>query len=459
MSAEQTKRLPPGKTGLPFLGQTLLLLRDGFAFVEERARRYGPIFRTKILGRPTAVITGPEATRLFIDSQKIQRAGSMPAHIQALFGGQALPVLDGDQHRERKHFVVAAFSREALAAYVPIMSRVTASYLQRWTSAGELRWVAELKRLSLEIICETLMGIPPGPLMDELRGLYDQFFRGFAALPIPLPGTAFHRARRVLTRILAIHAENVRAHLESPRDDGLSRILAARSPLDGSAPEPADVARELHHLVIAGLIVWGWFVTLIVELGRHPELRARLAAEIDQQAAPGPLALESLARMPYLELFTMEVCRTSPVLHVSFGKARQDLELGGYTIPQGWGVFLGLHSSHLRPEIYPAPLRFDPERFSPGRAEHLRHEHAFAPTGAGPPMGHKCAGYQFAPLFLKVFAVELLRGYDWRLAEPQDLGLAWNQIPPMPKEGLRATISARAPRPPPASTEAVTGST
>src|SRR5258707_1089501 len=100
MSPPDAKPLPPGRSGLPLLGETHLLLRDGFGFVEERARRYGPIFRTRILGRKTAVITGPEATALFIDSGKVQRSGSMPGHIQALFGGLALPVLDGDVHRE-----------------------------------------------------------------------------------------------------------------------------------------------------------------------------------------------------------------------------------------------------------------------------------------------------------------------------------------------------------------------
>jgi cytochrome P450 len=203
LSESKTKPLPPGSNGLPLLGETLLLLRDGFGFVEERARRHGPIFRTRILGRPTAVITGPEATALFIDGARVQRAGSMPGHIQTLFGGQALPVLDGDVHRERKHFIMAAFSHEAVASYLPILERLTSDYFRRWIGSGELRWNDDLERLSLEAIGETLMGIPPGPLMDELRGLYAVFFRGLAALPIPLPWTAFTRAKRGFSRFTA----------------------------------------------------------------------------------------------------------------------------------------------------------------------------------------------------------------------------------------------------------------
>jgi cytochrome P450 len=443
MSDPERMPLPPGTSGWPLLGETHLLLRDGFGFVEERTRRHGPVFRTHILGRKTAVITGPEATALFIDSSKVQREGSMPSHIQTLFGGRALPVLDGDVHRERKHFIMAAFSEEALVSYVPIMQRLTADYFRRWINQRELRWVDEFKRLSLEAIGETLMGLPPGPVMDELRGLYEVFFTGFAGLPIPLPGTAFTRAKQVLRRILAIHRQNVDAHLAAPRDDGLSRILAARSPLSGGPPAPEDIARELHHLVIAGLIVWGWFATLIIDLDRQPDLRRRLTEELDSLAPAGPLSWPQLEQLPYLDQLTKEVRRIAPVVHVFFGKARETIAFAGHRIPKGWGVFWGIRSSHLAPEVYPDPLRFDPDRFAPARAEDQRHPCAFAPNGAGGPMGHKCAGYEFAPAFLKVFTAELLRAYDWRLAAPQNLELAWNQLPPMPKEGLRVKVTPR----------------
>ena len=111
--------LPPGRFGLPYLGELPEFLKDGFGFVESRTLRYGPVFRTKILGRPTAVIAGPDASGKFIDQTLIQRAGAMPAHIQTLFGGRSLPVLDGDEHVERKAFVMSAFTHEALAGYLP----------------------------------------------------------------------------------------------------------------------------------------------------------------------------------------------------------------------------------------------------------------------------------------------------------------------------------------------------
>jgi retinoid hydroxylase len=432
--------LPPGRSGLPYLGELRAFLKDGFGFVEARARRLGPVFRTKILGRPTAVIVGPEATGRFADERQVQRAGAMPPHVEILFGGRSLPVLDGDEHRERKAFVMAAFTREALAAYLPEMQARVGAALAAWSGAPEVRWLDELQRLALETICATVIGIGPGPTLDALARDYAIVLKGFASLPIPLPGTAYTRAKAALARILAVYAETIADHVARPRADGLGRMLAARSIVDGRAMRADEAQRELHHIVVAGLIVWGWFVSAVVELERDGDVRERLRAEV---AAPpaGPLTLEALAACPYLRQVTMEVRRLAPVVQVFFGKARETFELGGRRIPRGWGVMWGIRSSHLDPAIYTAPATFDPERFSSARREEGRHEHAFAPNGAGDAhRGHKCAGYEFAPLFLQVFLVELLRGHRWTFAPGQDLALDFSQVPPAPRDGLRARV-------------------
>ncbi|HVY37709.1 MAG TPA: cytochrome P450 [Polyangia bacterium] len=439
-----TPPLPPGDTGLPFLGEVNKFLADGFAFVEDRVRKHGPVFKTRILGRDTAVIVGPDAAGQFIDQTKIQRSGAMLPHVQALFGGNALPVLDGDEHRERKSFVMAAFTREALAAYLPEMQRQVGEAVARWAAQPEVRWLDELKRLALEVICTTILGLQPGPALDQIARDYEIFGKGFSALPIALPGTTYKKATQALDRILAAYEKNVKEHLAAPGGsmDGLTRILESRSPRDGRAIGVDAAKRELHHIVVAGLIVWAWFVTAVVELERNPAVRDRLRAEVATLPA-GRLTPSAFAAAPYLSQVAMEIRRISPVVHVFFGKARETFTFAGHEIPRGWMVLFGIRSSHLRPEIYADPEKFDPERFAAPRSEQDRHPHAFVPNGAGDPhTGHKCAGYEYAPLLLNVFLVELLRsGVTWTFSEGQDLSLDYSRIPPAPRDGLRARIT------------------
>ena len=121
--------LPPGRSGLPWIGETRPFLADGFGFCAERVARFGPVFRTRILGRETVVISGPEATEAFNDEERILRSGAMVPHVAELMGEISLPLLDGAEHRRRKDFVLAGFIPEAYAAYLLSIERAVAGAL------------------------------------------------------------------------------------------------------------------------------------------------------------------------------------------------------------------------------------------------------------------------------------------------------------------------------------------
>jgi cytochrome P450 len=436
--------LPPGRSGLPLLGELPVMLRDAYGFVEERARQHGPIFRTRILGRPAAVITGADANGKFIDEADIQRADAMPPHVEALFGGRGvLPLLDGEAHRARKRVIMAAFSEEAITGYLPQLHRLVRDTLSSWADAGEvIRWPAPLRRLAVQAICTTVIGLPAGPVIDGVIDDYQRVLAGFAALPFPWPWSHYRRARRALARILRVFEGAIRDHFTRQLHDGLARILAARGE-GGDATLGVDLLRrELHHLVIAGLIVWAWLMSAAVELDAAPALRERLRAEV-AGIPTGPLTLERLAALPLLRQVTMEVRRLTPVVQMFFGRARRTFAFAGHRVPEGWMVLWGIRSSHIRPELYPDPLRFDPERFAEPRAEDRRHPHAFAPNGTGDPLGHKCAGYQFAPCVLDLFLIELLRGYDWSFPAGNSRQLDYSRVPPEPPGGLAVRITRR----------------
>ncbi|HEX3344799.1 MAG TPA: hypothetical protein VHS09_09520, partial [Polyangiaceae bacterium] len=277
-AGEVAQKVMPGSTGLPLLGQTLSFLKDCFGFIERGAAQYGPVFRTSILGRPTAIIVGPRACARWIDPTCIERVGAMPPHVKELFGGESLPSLDGVAHRNRKQLVLAGFGKDALASYLPALESTLDASFARWAAEGELGWIDELKRLSIQAICLNVIGIGPGPELDQLLADYGTIGPGLGSLPIPMPGTAFSRARAALGRIFRVLEKAVRDHQERPRDDGLSRMLAAVT-ADGTKLGVDDAVRELHHIVVAGFIVWGELAAAVMLLDRTPEARTKLADE------------------------------------------------------------------------------------------------------------------------------------------------------------------------------------
>src|SRR5207253_8905378 len=128
----------------------------------------------------------------------------------------------------------------------------------------------------------------------------------------------------------------------------------------------------------------------------------------------GPLTLGTLMRMPYLAAVVNEVKRLTPIIPAVFGRTKEGFSFDGMSVPAGWMVMWALTPSHVAHGVYDEPQRFDPDRFSAARAEEKRHEHAFAPQGAGPATGHRCPGLDFATYLMEVFAIVLLRGYDWQ---------------------------------------------
>jgi retinoid hydroxylase len=442
---DEKKPLPPGKTGLPLLGQTLSFLKDQFRFIDGGVAQHGPIFRSHVLGRNAVFLSGPEGTARFNDEADVQRAGGMPDFVEQFFGGKSLPLLDGDAHRARKQQVLGAFRREAIESYLPPMQAMIERWLEKLKNGGEFRAAQQFQRLALEAIARNMLSIEPGPELDTVIDSFAVLAAGFSGLPISLPGTRFTRALAARDRTFEVLRAAVRRHRERTYDDGLQRILDTVAG-DGSRISDEDVVLELHHFNIAGYLIYTHFCALLVELHRSPEVRARLTAEVDA-AAPrevtGPLTAAQLDGMKYLDQVVKELKRFTPFVPVFFGKAKRDFELHGHRVPAGWTVLWGHHSSNNDPGTYASPEKFDPERFGDGRAEHRKHPCAFAPQGAGElAAGHKCAGYDYSTLFMQAFTVLLVRGYTWELP-PQNLAYLYTKVPPEHADGLRTILKPR----------------
>lgn len=443
MVEAQQLPLPPGSTGPPLVGETLKFLKDGLGFIERGVAEHGLVFRTSLLGRKAAVICGPDATELFNDETRVARGDSMPGNIAALLAGHVLPGLDGDEHRERKHFVLAAFHPDALVSYVPKIRAQSRAILAECAARGTTAIVPDLKRFAIRMILDLIIGVSEGPVFEQMKANYDVILAGFVKLPVPLPGTGYSRARAALKRTLATFRDAISEHRKTPRDDGLSRILAARSPRDGRTMSDEEAAAELHHIVIAGLILWCWLAATFKELAQRPAIFDGLRTEAE--ALPADAGYDAIVAAPLLAHATMEVQRYTRVVPIFFGKAKADLEFKGHRIPAGWTVLWALNASHMRPEIYAEPATFDPERYAAPRLEHTKHACGFAPTGAGEASrGHKCAGYQLAPLIMKVFVIELVRAY--RVEVPsQDWSSDTARVPPEPRSGLVVKLTSRTP--------------
>ncbi|MBD2595510.1 cytochrome P450 [Nostoc spongiaeforme FACHB-130] len=433
-------QLPPGSFGLPVVGETLSFLAD-VNFAEKRYQRYGSIFKTHILGRPTVAMIGTEAVEFVLSShmENFSWREGWPENFKILLG-ESLFVQDGEEHRRNRRLMMPALHSPALANYFATMEEITCSYLKEWAVKQEFTWFEEFKKLTFDIASQLLLGTSSSAEVIRLSNLFTNLTNGFFALnTLPLPFTTFSKAIAARNQILEHVAQVVKARQQNPTKDALSLLIQARDEEGNSLSETEIIAQAVlllfaGHETTTAMLTW-----LVTELARHPEVLHRAREEQSQLATSGSLNIEQLGKMPYLDQVLWEVERLYPPAAAGFRGVIKEFEYKGFYIPAGWQLYYSILMTHNLPEIYPEPERFDPERFSPQRQEHKQYPFSLIGFGGGPRV---CIGMAFAKMEMKIVAAHLLRSYDWEILPNQSLASV--RIPTnRPKDGLRVRFKPR----------------
>lgn len=127
------------------------------------------------------------------------------------------------------------------------------------------------------------------------------------------------------------------------------------------------------------------------ELGRNPDVEARVHAEVDEVLVGRPVTGDDLHRLVYVRQVVDEVLRQYP-LWMLMRRTLTEVRLGDERLPEGAEVIVSPHALHHDPASFEAPETFDPGRWSPERAKQLP-KGAFIPFGAGT---RQCVGNVFA---------------------------------------------------------------
>lgn len=431
--------LPPGRFGLPIVGESLSFLFDP-DFARKRQARYGSIFKTHILGRPTVVMAGPEANRFLLSSHMSHfswRQG-WPKTFQELLG-ESLFLQEGEQHRRNRKLLMPAFHGKALAGYQDTMTRITQRYLERWEQLGTFAWFDEMKQLTFEIASVLLIGQETGDQGQQLSQWFTELTQGLFAIPVRWSWTRYGRALRARDRLLA-HLETViQARWKQPTQDALGLLVQSRDE-QGDRLSLDEIKVQALLMLFAGHeTTTSMLTSLVMALAQHPEVYAQAQAEQDGLSAAGALDLAQLKQMPYLDQVLKEVERQYPPVGGGFRGVVKPFEFNGYYVPAGWQALYRIDAAHQDARCYTDPDRFDPDRFRPERAEHQRYDYSLVGFGGGPRI---CLGMAFAQMEMKIVAALLLRRYTWTLQPDQDLRL--NPVPTLrPRSGLKVTLTAR----------------
>ncbi len=141
-------------------------------------------------------------------------------------------------------------------------------------------------------------------------------------------------------------------------------LLAARDKESGAGMTDKEIVDEITTLIVAGhettasALNWMWYL-----LGAHPEVEAKLHAEIDASEEMAVPSLQAMEALPYSNMVVREAMRLYPPVWVVSRKTIEADTLGGFTVPPNTDVFFSPFFVHRHPDFWSDAEKFIPERF------------------------------------------------------------------------------------------------
>jgi cytochrome P450 len=441
---------PPSPPG-PAAWHTYQYLMRPHALFEECGRKYGEIFSLNLLGTGRWVfLAAPSLARqLFTAPPEVFEAGAMNESMWGVIAGQnTLFTLDGDRHLARRRLLMPPFHGERLRGYVDVMRRVTEQVADAWSRDAVLPLQEKMQTITLQVLLRVGFGLTEKAEHSELmRALIDVADGPLASplllmRPLQFDWGRFSPWGRLVAKVRhmdrLLFAEIRRRRATGERGPDVVSFLLDVKDEDGKGLSEVEIRDELVTMLMAGhdtteiSLTWAFGHIL-----SNPGALRRIRAEVDAVLGGRPIDVEALPKLRYLDAAITESTRLGPVgPHLAFRKLAVPLKIGEYELPAGTIVSNAVHLLHRRPDLYPDPLRFEPERFIDGKAE----PYEWAPFGGG---SRRCIGMTFALWEMKIVLATLLTRLELTRADAE-IGWERSGFFIVPGRGLRVRAASRA---------------
>ena len=416
--------LPAGPTSAAPLQTARWLLRP-IAFMEDCRRRFGDAFSVNFTGfkTPLVMLSSPEAIRALYSERSHGLPPGRTTTLRPLVGPRSLLLLEGVDHLSRRKAMLPPFHGDRMRAYESVVADAAARELSRWPVGEPFAVHPSMQEITLEVILRAVFGVSERHVLhDLLRDLLS------ATVSTQLQVAVLFGRRQPLERLTAMAAAidarllaEIAARRSSPGEDICSLLVQVRFE-DGSAMTDREVRDQLMTLLLAG------HETTATGLAWTLDLLTRHPAEMDRMRVDGE---------PYVRAVVAESLRLRPVVPLAGRRLAVPLESNGLALPAGTDVTPAIWLAHTRPDAYPDPYAFRPERF----LDRPPSTYTWIPYGGGV---RRCLGAAFAEMEMRIVLTAILARFDLRAASSRAERVARRNVTFSPRGGTRVIATPRA---------------
>jgi len=423
------------------LGQTLRWAFRPIQFMEDCRRRYGDSFSVRFVGfeRPMVMISDPEAIKALYREREHGLPPGRNVVLEPILGSKSLLIQEGAEHLSRRRLMLPPFHGERMRSYEAAMTEVVEAEIDSWPLNAEFPIHPRMQAVTLEVILRVVFGVSSGPRLERLRGMLSTVLEETTTPGRQVLGLAlqrfggdgpFARFEGQLREVDELLFAEIAEHRERPdlaeREDILSMLMSAEFE-DGSRMEDQELRDQLMTLLLAGhettATALAWTFDLLL---RHPAALMRLRDSLE------------VGEEDYLRATISESLRLRPVIPLAGRRLSKELVADGLTLPAGTDVTPSIWLAHTRPDVYPEPYAFKPERF----LEEGPDTYAWIPFGGSV---RRCIGATFAEFEMRIVLREVLTRCELRKADPRPERTGRRNITLSPKDGTPVVVTARQP--------------
>ena len=422
-------------------------------YMTSLTRQKGDFFKAAIAysDRPLYLVSDPQTLqRIFSNTRQFSSPGEWNNTLSPLLGRYSLVLLSGKEHQRQRKLLMPPFHGERVNTYGQLICNLTVQVMNR-LSAGQ-PFVARntMQDISLQIILQVVFGVYEGDryqlLKQYLSAMLEIFnsplktsFLLFPRIQYDLgpwsPWGSFLRQRKEIDKLVYAEISERRGSDNSQRNDILSLLIDARDEA-GELMTDQELRDELMSLMIAGYettattMAWALYWTHYL-----PKVGNKLRFELDSLGKnPHPI---DVVKLPYLNAVCNETLRIYPAVMASLVRqVEKPVELMGQSLLVGDGLAASIYLLHQRPDIYPEPQKFKPERF----LEKQFSPWEFMPFGAGI---RRCIGSALALYELKLVVATILSNYRLELADKQPVKPKRRGLTLAPNGGVKMIMRER----------------
>jgi cytochrome P450 len=388
----------------------------------------GPItriaFGPKWLFPPIVAVMSPNAMRDVLSRSDASSERCIIHEEVQNMAGDSLFVLPNLQWRPRKRALQPVFTKHNVRNFGGHMSKAAQQFVDRWPAGGEVDLDIECRKVAMQSLGRSVLGIDLNERAETIaRCMHvassytaDRALRPVHA-PRWLPTPARHKARAAVRAMRKITDEMVHACREDPTRDAplVQALIAATDPETGQHLSDEDISNDLLIFMLAGHDTTATALTYSLWiLGHHPQIQARVAEEAaaigDRELTP-----DDVPRLGYTVQVLHESLRLCPPAAGVGRLATRDIAVDGYRVEAGSLIAVGIYGLHHDPAIWPNPMTFDPERFSPENVK-ARNRWEFLPFLGG---GRPCIGEHFARLETTLAMATIIRALEIRSTDKE----------------------------------------